>query len=88
MTLLQHGGFVSPCVVGDVLVARFRTELLDRRSESWPNAPGSVRQLRIPDPGSDVGHFADLPSGRSARSLGGLPGGCPEMVNFWCKEPA
>lgn len=88
MTLLQHGGFGSPCVVGDVPVARFGTELLDRQNESWPSAPGSSRQLCIPDLGSDVGHFADLPSDRSARPPGELPGACSEIVNFLCKELA
>lgn len=81
MTLLQHGGFGAPCVVGDVPLARFRTE-------SWPSAPGSVRHLCIPDLRSDVGHFGDLSSGRSERLSGDLPGACPEIVNFLCKEPA
>jgi hypothetical protein len=73
MTLLQHGGFVPPCVVGDVPDARFGTELLDRQNESWPSAPGPLRHLCIPDLGSDVGHFA---------------GTGPEIVNFLCKESA
>lgn len=87
MTLLQHGGFVSPCVVGDVPVARSGTELLDRQNESWPSAPGSLQHLCIPDLGSDVGHFSDLPPGWSALSSGGLGGARPEMVDFMCKEP-
>jgi hypothetical protein len=81
MTLLRHGGFGAPCVVGDVPVARFGTE-------SWPSAPGSLRQLFIPDLGSDVGHFADLSSDTSERLSGELPGACPKIVNFLCKEPA
>jgi hypothetical protein len=88
MTLLRHGGLVSPCVVGNVSVARFGMKLLGRRNESWPSAPGSLRQLCIPDLGSDVGHFADLPSDGSERPSGELPGACPEIVDFVCKEPA
>jgi hypothetical protein len=84
MTLLQHGGFGSPCVVGDVPVARFGTELLGRQDESWPSAPGSLRHLCIPDLGSDVGHSDHLFSDTSAQ----LPEGCPEIPNFLCKEPA
>jgi hypothetical protein len=81
MTLLQHGGFVSLCVAGDVSVARFGTE-------SSPSAPGSLRHQCIPDLGSDVGHSGDFSSGRSARLPGELPEACPEIVNFPCKEPA
>jgi hypothetical protein len=88
MTLLRHGGLVSPCVVGDVPVARFGTGLLGRQYESRPSAPGFLRHLCIPDLGSDVGHFADLPSDRSARPSGELPGARPEIVDFMCKEPA
>ena len=88
MTLLQHGGLVSPCVVGDVPVARFGTKLLGRQNESWPSAPGSLCHLCIPDLGSDVGHFADLPSNRSERPPGELPGARPEIVDFVRKEPA
>ena len=89
MTLLQHGGFRAPCVVGDVPVAHMRTE-------SWPSAPGSLRHLCIPDLGSDVGHSEDLSSGSSERLSGELPEACPdgdrdtrhEIVNFLRKEPA
>jgi hypothetical protein len=81
MTLLRHGGFGAPCVVGDVLVARIGTE-------SWPSAPGSPRHLFIPDLGSDVGHVEDLSSDRSERLSDELPGACPEIVNFLRKEPA
>lgn len=88
MTLLQHGGFVPPCVVGYVSVARFRTQLVDRQNESWPSAPGFRRHLCIPDLRSDVTHFADHPSGRPARPSGEVPGACPEIVNSPCKEPA
>ena len=88
MTLLQHGGLVSPCVVGDVPDARFGTGLLGRQYESWPSAPGLLRHPCIPDLGSDVGHFTDLPSDGSTRPSGELPGACPEIVDFMCKEPA
>jgi hypothetical protein len=88
MTLLRHGGLVSPCVVGDVPDVRFRMKLLGRQNESWPSAPGSRRHLFIPDLRSDVGHFADLPSDRSERPSGELPGARPEIVNFVRKEPA
>ena len=88
MTLLRHGGLVSPCVVGDVLDVRFGMKLLGHQNESWPSAPGSLWHLCIPDPRSDVGHFADLPSDRSERPPGGLPGARPEIVNFVRKEPA
>jgi hypothetical protein len=88
MTLLQHGGFVPPCAVGDVPDARFGTELLDRQKESWPSAPGSPRHLLIPDHGSDVGHFTDLPSGRSPRRPGEISGTCVEKVIVMRKELA
>jgi hypothetical protein len=88
MTLLRHGGLVSPCVVGNVPVARFGMKLLGSQNESWPSAPGSLWHRCIPDLGSDVGHFADLSSGRSVRPPGELPGARPEKMNFVRKEPA
>jgi hypothetical protein len=88
MTLLQHGGLGLSCVVGDVPDARFGTELLDRRDKSWPSAPGHPRHLLIPDHGSDVDHFSDLPSDGSVRPCREFLGTCIENVNFLCKELA
>jgi hypothetical protein len=81
MTLLRHGGFGAPCVVGEVPVARFGTE-------SWPSAPGSLRDLHIPDLGSDVGHFEDRSSDGSERLSDEVAGACPELVDVLRKEPA
>jgi hypothetical protein len=81
MTLLRHGEYGVPCVVGDVSVARLWTE-------SWPSAPGSLRHLCIPDLGSDLGHSEDLFSDSSKRLPGEPSEACPELVNFLRKEPA
>jgi hypothetical protein len=83
MTLLRHGGFNPPCVVGD---ARFGMELLDRRADGPSSAPRHALRLLVPDHRSDLGHFADRLSNRSEHPCGELPGTCIGNIKVCCEE--